>query len=134
MNTNNSELISRDMPATEKDMAELFCEIAKGGYVTALIEKVWGRPGMGGTTMFSFGSSYGSVRMAMICNGIAFDEVLPKTWQQSFGIPSKKKTETSVQHKNKLKAKAQQLFPNEKITLKNADAILICEYLRRKYI
>ena len=30
--------------------------------------------------------------------------------------------------KNKLKGLAQQLFPSEKVTLKNADAILIANY------
>ena len=42
------------------------------------------------------------------------------------------KEESKSQWKNRLKAKAQQLFPKLKITLKTADAILIAEYCRRK--
>ncbi len=120
-----------NMPETERDMHDLFLTLRQGITVKAIIEKVWGMPGMGGTAMFAFGKVYGQVRMAMICNGIAFDEVIPQSWQKAFGIPPKKKTETKVQHKNKLKAKAQMLFPTVKITLANADAILICEHLRR---
>lgn len=134
MNTANNEVISWDMPETERDVCELFKELAAGGYVKAMIERVWGMPGMGGTAMFTFGSGYGSVRMAMLAHGIGFDEVLPRTWQKFFGISAKEKTETSAQHKNKMKAKAQQLFPTLKVTLKNADALLICEYLRRTIV
>ncbi len=131
LNTENDEVKCWAMPETEKDMVEMFIELVTCGYTKALIEKVHGMPGQGGAAMFTFGRGYGTVRTAMIAVGISFDEVTPQAWQKAMGIPPRKKTETKVQHKNKLKAKAQQLFPDVKVTLANADALLIVEYLRR---
>ncbi|MDD5026828.1 MAG: hypothetical protein PHH13_05690 [Candidatus Peribacteraceae bacterium] len=120
-----------NMPETEKDIADLFLKLSHGVWIFALIEKVGSMPGNAARAMFTFGRGYGALRMAMICREISFDEVPPQTWQKAIGVPPRKKTETKTQHKNKLKAKAQQLYPNVRVTLANADAILIADYLRR---
>lgn len=125
----------------------------------AIIEKVGGfikgNPAPG-SAMFKFGVGYGGLRMALIACGIPFEEVTPQTWQKALGITPREphtKTreveikkgkrkgqmrteryggETDMEFKNRLKAKAQQLFPGEKITLAVCDALLIAEYCRRK--
>lgn len=105
------------------------------GKCTAAIEKVQGYAGSPtvGSQMFNFGWNYGSLRMASHAAGIPFEDVMPSVWMRSSGIPPRGKTETKTQFKNRIKAKAQQLYPNEKITLKTCDALLLATYCMRKY-
>lgn len=118
------------MPDTERDIWEWFEEYSPQ---KALVEKVHSMPGQGVSSSFKFGMNYGLVRMALIAAGSSFDQVTPQKWIKGIGIPSKKKTESKTQWKNRLKAKAQQLFPQQKVTLKTADALLIAEYCRRTF-
>ena len=124
------------MPETEGDIWEWFAGIPSARAI-AVIEKVNGYIGPGseapGSAMFNFGWGYGNLRMALIASGISFEEVTPQRWQKAMGIGSRKKTESKTQFKNRLKAKAQQLFPHIHVTLKTADALLIAEYCRRKH-
>ena len=92
----------------------------------ALIEKVSSSPQMGVVSAFTFGRSYGFLRGMLIAHGIPFEEVRPQLWQKSLGCLTKG-------DKNISKARAQQLFPAEKITHANADAILIAEHCRRTH-
>lgn len=122
---------SSKMPATERDIADLILSMKTAGVAKVFIEKVHSMPGQGVKSMFTFGQNYGLLRGILIAHQISFDEVTPRVWQKALGISSKAKTETSSQFKNRLKGKAQQLFPALKITLSNCDAILIAEYGRR---
>ena len=108
--------------------------------VFAVIEKVGGyikggEDGSGGaqpgSAAFKFGASYGKLLMALTAAGIPFEEVTPQKWQKGLGVPPRKKDETKTQFKNRLKAKAQQLFPGVKVTLAVADALLLAEFCRR---
>lgn len=130
--------------------------------IVAVIEKVGGFIQGGedrqpGSAMFKFGMSYGGLRMALIAAGIPFEEVAPRTWQKALGIAPKRshtgtkeviiskgkrkgqtKTvkcggESSGEFKNRLKAKAQQLFPQLTVTLATADSLLIAVYCQRKH-
>ena len=105
---------------------ECFCTIEKvGGYIGAGSE-------MPGSAAFNFGKGYGALLMALCATGIPHEEVTPVVWMRGLGIPPRKKGEEKKDWKNRLKAKAQQLFPREKVTLVTADALLIAEYCRRK--
>ena len=117
------------MPATEMDIASVFAEFCLTD-CHAYIEKVHAMPGQGVTSMFTFGQGYGFLRGCLVAHGIPFEEVTPRTWQKSFGM-KKSKTESQTQWKNRLKGKAQQLFPHLKVTLATCDALLICEFGRR---
>lgn len=101
----------------------------------AVIEKVGGflrtEAPNPGSAMFKFGVSYGSLLMALTAAGVPYEEVTPQRWQKALGVPSRKKGETKGGLKNRLKARAQQLFPSEKVTLATADALLLAEYCRR---
>lgn len=122
------------MPATEADVYLKIKTLAKASIRLAIIEKVHSMPNQGVSSTFKFGVGYGGLRMALVANQIAFDEAVPRTWQKALGVPARNtKTETKNDHKKKLLAKAQQLFPTEDITLATADAILIAEYCRRKH-
>lgn len=119
------------MPETEQD---ILWAIPFGDEITfGMIEKVHAMPKQGVSSTFKFGMGYGGLRMALVALAIRFDEVTPMKWQKALGVvPRNTETESKNDHKNKLLAKAQQLFPNTKITRHTADALLIAEYCRRK--
>ena len=100
----------------------------------AVIEKVGGYiagNASPGSAMFNFGANYGALRMALTAADIPFEEVTPQRWQKALSIPPRGKDEEKRDFKNRLKARAQQLFPKEKVTLSTSDALLIAEYCRR---
>ena len=130
---------------------------ARGVAVVAVLEKVWGYVGGGGnpgSAMFSFGRNYGQLQMALTSLAIPYVEIQPATWQPALGIePCRKKTsrvpylskgsrsthrleakaESKQEFKRRLKAAAQALFPQERVTLATADALLIAEFCRRRH-
>jgi len=59
-----------------------------------------------------------------------FATIRPQDWQAAIGM-KKLKGEQVTAWKNRLKEKAQELFPSLKITKATADAILIAEVCRR---
>lgn len=116
------------MPATERDVYDLLAGIPDS---YAVIEHVHSMPQQGVASSFKFGASYGFVRGCLIGCGIPFEQVGPRSWMKALGIRVRHKTETPTQWKNFLKSIAQQLFPEVRVTLKTADALLIAEYCRR---
>jgi Holliday junction resolvasome RuvABC endonuclease subunit len=123
------------LDSTEADTWAFLDELDNGdGNTFAVIEKVGAMPSfpgkdgkrrqMGAATMFTFGKSAGFLLGILTASQIPFEYVTPQTWQKSMGCMSKG-------DKNVTKAAAQRLFPREKITHANADALLIAEYCRR---
>ena len=89
---------------------------AAGGYT--------GKP-QPGSPMFKFGSGYGFIRGVLAANRIKTVLVRPQTWQKGVsGVQSTKGPE----RKRALKEAASRLYPNIKVTLTNADALLIADY------
>lgn len=115
------------MPETERDVFELICEFSTDS--TAVLEQVRSRPGQGVASMFTFGWSYGGLRMALLAAGVRFTEATPQTWQKSLGL--NRKFASTKDRKNAHKARAQELFPGAKVTHATADALLLAEYARR---
>jgi hypothetical protein len=54
--------------------------------------------------------------------------VRPQTWQKNLGIGTSRTCASKTEWKNKLKALAQRKFPDAKVTLATADALLILDY------
>jgi crossover junction endodeoxyribonuclease RuvC len=120
-------------PETECDIKDQIRELAAiarsdGHEVKALIEQVSAMPGQGVTSMFTFGRGYGFMRGVLISLAIPILEVHPKTWQKPLGVQPRNKEEKKKAFKNRLKAKAQQLFPGFKMTDAVCDAALIAKY------
>lgn len=134
------------MPDTMGDVCELLRELkVKGltsegttpGSVIAYIEAVGGFMGGGkgeknkaaAHTMFNFGKGVGIIEGCLYTLSVPIEKVTPARWQAELHI-QKKKTDSKTEWKNRLKAKAQELFPHtsQKITLKTSDALLICYY------
>jgi len=79
---------------------------------------------MGVKSAFTFGEGYGRLQMALTALGIPYERVRPAAWQKAIGCMTKG-------DKNVSKRKAQELFPDLKVTHAIADALLIAEYNRR---
>lgn len=97
-----------------------------------ITEKVHSQPHNGSKAAFSYGLTVGkTLTMLDVCK-IPFQEVAPQTWMKTYSM--KKNTgETGTKWKGRLKDRAQQIFPKEKVVLWNADAYLIAEYCRRNF-
>ena len=84
--------------------------------------------GVSPKAMFQFGRSTGHLEMALIANDIPVCRVTPIKWQNAALVSTpKKRLMTPAQWKNHLKAEAQLRFPEVKVTLANADALLILD-------
>lgn len=118
-----------NMPETPQDLLNYFSLFSKNSL--CYIEKVGGIPGQGGaSSMFNFGKGFGYLEMALLCRKIPTISVTPQKWQKSLQLGGKGKKSTT-EWKNKLKSKAQQLYPYiDKITLATSDALLILYYGR----
>lgn len=80
---------------------------------------------MGSKSAFTFGRGLGNLEMALTAARIPFHRVRPAAWQKDMRCLTKG-------DKNVSKARAQELFPQLKITHATADALLIAEYGRLK--
>ena len=86
--------------------------------------------GQPGSAMFVFGDGNGFLRGCCMMAGFRFETVPPRTWQGALGL-HKDKGMGKTEWKNLLKDRAQKLFPQIKVTLSTADALLILEFSRR---
>lgn len=103
-----------------------------GGFVPA--RRAYGGNNAPGHMMFNFGRSFGKLEMALTASAISHEEITPQKWQKGLGIPPRRNNENeSVSaFKRRLRIYAQRLYPETKITLATADAILIATYAKRK--
>ena len=97
-----------------------------------ILEKVHSHPVNGGKANFTFGQTSERTLFALEVAGISYKEVTPQTWMKEFML-KKEKSESGTKWKNRLKAKAESLFPNEKVTLWNADAFLQAWYCWKNF-
>jgi Holliday junction resolvasome RuvABC endonuclease subunit len=111
------------IPDTLQDLWELIRDIdtASDEYCHAYIEAVHSSPQMGVKSAFTFGNGFGHLEMALTAAGIPFERVRPQVWQKAMGCMTKG-------DKNVSKRKAQELFPQIKVTHAIADALLIASY------
>lgn len=121
------------MPDSCRDLHDVISAAVEGSASDAVcyLEQVRGIPGMGGSSMFTFGQNFGNIEQCLIDLGIKTIKVTPQRWQKMFGVGSSSIKDPAVkrhEHKVKLKQRAQELFPDCKVTLVNCDALLISEY------
>ena len=119
------ELEAKRCPKDVKLMAEvLFKYQFEECY--AVIERVHAFPGQGVVSCFTFGNNFGQWEGILSAYDIPYIYVQPKKWMEYFQPLSKDKK----RRKKELKQKAQELHPNERVTLLTADAILIAHYCK----
>ena len=111
---------------------DVFRTLAEMEPATVYLEKVGPTPQMGVTSAFTFGGNYRAVRMACIAAGLRLIDVTPQKWQKEIGLKTVggKVGQNGTEKKNRNKAKAQELYPQIKITHDIADALLILEFGR----
>ena len=122
------------MPKTEREIYEVI-EGAQSTDVegaTAYLEtlvKFAGR-NMPSSAMAVYASNYGFIKGVLTALKWRIVLVPPKEWQRKLNL-GKAKGLTKTEWKNKLKQKAEELYPKLKITLATADALLILEAAKR---
>jgi hypothetical protein len=121
------------MPPTDWDVVNLIKSIhMNAGRVILYLEEpplFAGKniPGSAiGKLMWNTGVLYGSA----VANGWEVHRVKPAIWMKAHPVGTKGER-TSTQWKNVLKARACELFPDEEVTLWNADALLILDAAKR---
>jgi hypothetical protein len=112
------------MPETDRDLIDLLGDSVSLAQPRAVIELVHSSPQMGVKSAFTFGEGYGRLQAVLTALRIPFERVRPAVWQKTMGCLTRG-------DKNVSKRRAQELFPNLKITHSTADALLIAEFSRR---
>lgn len=129
------------MPSSERDIWDVFQSIINGRRlesIVGVIERVHSRPRQSSVATFTFGKSYGFLRGCLTIAGFSYEEILPAIWMKALRIPTG--ADSKSQQKEKLRAKAQQMYPHLPIwkesrskgkQLAIADALLIATYCKR---
>jgi hypothetical protein len=121
-------------PSTLDELHDLIAgPLSSLGVGRTIIEKVHSMPRDGVRAAFTFGGWYYAVQLGFrMLTPAAPDLVLPRTWQEHHGLVFPRSMGlTKTEKKNKHKVRAQELYPDIKITHANADALLILSYALR---
>jgi crossover junction endodeoxyribonuclease RuvC len=91
--------------------------------IEAVMERVHSFPGQGVASTFKFGANYGFWRGLLQGLRVPFREITPQQWQKPLGIGKKEKAD----RKRALKQLAAERYPQIRVNLNNADALLLLE-------
>ena len=119
-------------PDNASDMCHLFHLILgwhAADSIHVLMERVWARPNNASRAAFNYGVNYGQWFGVLASYEITPELILPAHWMKFYDM---KKGMEYQDRKRWVKAKAQELYPKIKVTLVNADAILIAHYLKER--
>lgn len=86
---------------------------------------------MPGSAMATYAGNWGFIKGAAMTLGYRVELTKPQAWQKALGLGTRSKGQSKTVWKNKLKSEAQRLYPQCKVTLQTADALLILESARR---
>lgn len=130
LDRNGSVVDLTKMPDTPQDLLDFLDKHKTDS--TCVLERVGGMPGNAANAMFNFGKGYGHLQMALLALHISTVDVTPNKWEKHYQLGTSGNY-TKTEWKNKLKGKAQQLFPSlgKRLTLATCDALLIAEYGRQ---
>jgi hypothetical protein len=78
--------------------------------------------------IFKLAKNYGMVLGVLHAMDVDYEVVRPAKWMNAVGAGKKKAHANDNKWKNHLKRLAQEAFPNTKVTLKTADALLVLKY------
>ena len=117
-----------------KEIANILSRFNNDYKIIAGIEQA--RPGKGAKSMFSYGINYGVWLMGLTMVNAKIHEVPVIEWKKEFRLRATKNTNRTVRKKLSI-LKARDLFPDIANLITNdgmAEALLIAEYIRRKYV
>lgn len=136
LNVGSQEVQAVKMPQDENDLLEAlenFMAIDAQGLRLAVIEKVASSPQMGVKSAFTFGEGFGLLKGVLAAKRIPREFITPAVWQRALGVPKRAKDESQTVHKNRLKQRANEVFPNNRWTLATCDAALLALYGARRW-
>lgn len=116
------------MPESPRDLHDLLAE-HRHKIIMATMEDVHAMPTNGSISGFKLGRNAGWIEGFLIALKIPYEKISPQKWTKHLSLVGGK---PGTEKKNLHKVRAQQWFPNLKITHATADALLIAEYARRK--
>ena len=116
-------------PTTTHDMTEELILAKDIRKCTCIVERVWSFPAQGVKSVFNFGYNYGLWIGILSALKIPYILVPPNKWMKFYHVPKLERKD----RKNYLKQLAQQMYPDHKVTLYNADAILLANYLKKTH-
>ena len=137
-NNGDGPMTAVPMPQEPTAIVELLANLVSKNYTVLLIEQLprfvpmgggKGIPGSMAAVMFE---NFGILLGAAMAFKMRIERVPPQKWQKELGLGTSKGL-SKTEWKNKLKGRAQELFPGIPITLKTSDALLIWEYGKRMY-
>lgn len=123
----SDDYYTQKLDLTEKDIIDFISYFSKNKLILkCYLENVRSNAGGCRTPQraFDFGTNFGFLRGIIITLNIPLETVTPTKWQKKLGC-------LTGGNKNISKSKAQELFPQAKITHSIADALLIAEYGKR---
>jgi len=146
--TKDGRVMSQKMPETLRDIWDQLHELIPTTQLdtpqVVYIEKVGTyMPGNSGPSAATFAMHVGALQMALIALKVRHLYVAPKVWMDAFigkqsypsipkETPDKERKRIlavrKAERKTKIKTKAQQIFPNQTVTLATADALGILWY------
>lgn len=126
---NDGSLYTEKYPDTIHDLVKLM-SICSDYNSHCVIEAVHSMPGQGVASTFTFGMNYGIWLGILSCSLIPYKRVTPHKWMKHYGTMPKDRPA----RKKYIKQLAQERYPKHKVTLYNADAILIAQYCKEIYI
>lgn len=112
------EMIARDYNVRDQVAARVW------------LERTGPMPLRGSQGNFTFGRGYGNLEGIIAANHLSFDMISAKAWQKLVQIYPVK-NESYPDHKKRLHARMQEIFPGVTVHRDSADALLIAEALRR---
>ena len=126
------------MPATDGELLQKLKMAQETEATTAYLEDVVlfvprrtkGGKELPSSRMITYGANWGTIKGMLFALGFRIVLVRPQKWQAALGLGNSRGMTKTI-WKNKLKQKAEELFPGIPVTLKTADALLLLEAARR---
>ena len=122
------QALAYNMPESEGDLLESLRQYAGATVYLEDLVKFTGT-NMPGSSMAKYASNWGFLKGALMALNCRIVLISPQKWQKALGLGTSKGL-SKTEWKNKLKERAAQLYPECKVTLNTADALLILEYAR----
>ena len=115
------------MPESLRDTADIIEEYHHK-IVLAVLENVHSMPKQGVSSTFKFGKSAGFLEGLLVGMRIPYELVSPQKWTKALNLSG---GAPGTEKKNLHKARAQQWYPNLKLTHATSDALLLATYVQR---
>jgi len=113
------------MPATIQDTRLLLCSSHVPGMVAYIEELPKFVSAIPSSRVFVMARNYGNCEGILAMLDMPVVHVTPQAWQKALGLGTREKGSSKSKWKNKLKGRAQDLFPTAGLTLDTCDAALI---------